>query len=51
MTDKEMQELARKERNRYHREWRAKNKDRVKEINNRYWAKKALEHDEKEARS
>lgn len=51
MTDKELKDLARKERNRYHREWRAKNKDRVKAINTRYWAKKALERAEKEAQA
>ena len=51
MTEKEMQELARKERNRYHREWRARNKGKVKEINDRYWAKKALENTDKEAQA
>ncbi len=34
-------ENARKEYNRYQREWRAKNKDRVREINRRYWEKRA----------
>lgn len=48
MSEKEMQELARKERNRYHREWRAKNKDRVKAIDDRYWAKKAAAREEAE---
>ena len=43
MTEQERQELARQERNRYHREWRAKNKERVKAINDRYWANKALQ--------
>ena len=38
MTDK-----ARLERNRYAREWRAKNKDKVREANRRYWEKKASE--------
>ena len=34
---------AREARNAYQRAWRAKNPDRVREINNRYWAKKAQE--------
>ena len=38
MTDK-----AREARNQYAREWRAKNRDRVREINRRYWEKKACE--------
>lgn len=32
-----MDEKAKEERRRYQREWRAKNKDRVKAINQRYW--------------
>lgn len=36
----ELTEAARLERNRYVREWRAKNKERVKEINRRYWERK-----------
>lgn len=38
-----MTEKAKMERNRYAREWRARNKDRVKEANRRYWEKKARE--------
>ena len=34
---------AREARNAYQRAWRAKNPDRVREINNRYWTKKAKE--------
>ena len=34
-------EKARQARNAYHREWRAKNKEKVKEINARYWANRA----------
>ena len=34
---KEAQELSRE----YQREWRAKNKDKVKEYNRRYWQKRA----------
>lgn len=36
-----MDHKARKERNKYMRQWRSKNKDRVKVIQNRYWEKKA----------
>ncbi|MFW2490941.1 hypothetical protein ACN077_20600 [Clostridium chromiireducens] len=32
---------AREKRNAYLREWRKKNKDKIKEINKRYWEKKA----------
>ena len=41
LTEHEIQELARQERNKYFREWRAKNKDRVKATNARYWARRA----------
>lgn len=34
-------EMIREEYNRYHREWRAKNKERVKEYNKRYWQRRA----------
>lgn len=37
-----IEELAKAERNKYAREWRAKNKDKVKENNARYWARRAL---------
>lgn len=30
-----------RERREYYRQWRAKNKDRVREYNARYWAKRA----------
>ena len=36
MNDQEMLELARGERNRYKREWYAKNKERVREYNRNY---------------
>lgn len=42
MDQNDVEKLAREERNRYAREWRAKNKARVKEINRRYWKRKAL---------
>lgn len=41
MSDAERREAARQARNAYHREWRAKNKDKVKANNDRYWEKKA----------
>lgn len=34
---------AREERNRYYREYRAKNKEKIKAIQRRYWEKKATE--------
>ena len=39
-------ERARQARNAYQREWRKKNPDKVKEIQLRHWAKKALELNE-----
>jgi len=42
--NKENEELlkeAKKINLEYHKNWRAKNKDKVKEINKRYWLKKA----------
>ena len=34
----------------YHKEWREKNKDKVKKSNHKYWAKKAAELKEKSAK-
>jgi len=45
MTEAERREKARQERNRYYREYRAKNKERIKAINDRYWEKKASERE------
>lgn len=45
----ELEELARREQSRYHREWRAKNPDKVREANRRYWLKKAESLKAKEA--
>lgn len=45
----ELEEIARKMRNKKAKEWRDNNKDKVKEINKRYWlnkAKKGLEKKE-----
>ncbi|EOU1151352.1 hypothetical protein ACSXCW_12530 [Clostridium perfringens] len=36
-----MNEKAKEERNAYMREWRKKNKDRVKEYNSSYWERKS----------
>lgn len=41
MTEKELAELARIERNKYHKEWRAKNPEKVRERNKRYWERRA----------
>ena len=37
-----LEELARAAQRRYKAEWRKKNKDKVREHNKRYWAKRAL---------
>lgn len=49
MTDAELKELARQEQNKYHREWRAKNRDKVKATNERYWQRRAARLAEQEA--
>lgn len=41
MSEQELYELARKLRNDKARKWRANNKEKVKEINKRYWLNKA----------
>lgn len=38
-----LEEMAKKIRNEKAKEWAHKNKDRIKEINKRYWLKKAKE--------
>jgi hypothetical protein len=46
---KELEEIARKLRNEKAKKWRDNNKEKVKEINKRYWlnkAKKVLENKE-----
>lgn len=37
----EIEKMAREELNKYNREWRAKNKERVKEYNKKYWENRA----------
>lgn len=41
MTEFDVQEKARQERNKYYREWRAKHPDKVREANKRYWERRA----------
>ncbi len=41
MIEKNLEEIARQERLAYFREWRAKNKDKVKQHNKNYWLRKA----------
>ena len=41
MAKKELEPAAKAVRNAYMRAWRAKNPDKVKEINDRYWRRKA----------
>lgn len=36
-------ELIKREKREYHKQWRANNKDKVKQHNKTYWQKKALE--------
>lgn len=39
--NKELHDLARKLKNEKSKEWARKNKDKIKEINKRYWLRKA----------
>jgi hypothetical protein len=41
MTEQEIQKIIKEERNKYAKEWRAKNPDKVKANNERYWLRKA----------
>ena len=49
MNEKTLSDEAREARNRYLREYRARNKEKVKEINRRYWEKKALKEADEHA--
>ena len=52
MNNEEMNELARQERNRYFREYRERNPDKVREANRKYWERRAAKAvAEKEARN
>ena len=42
-----LEEIARKIRNQKAKEWRLKNKEKVKDINKRYWLKRTKEYLEK----
>lgn len=42
-----IEQKARKLESEYHRNWRAKNRDKVKETNKRYWINKAKKELEK----
>ena len=46
----EFSEMARQARREYARAWRAKNPDRVRAINRRYWEKRATKATEPERR-
>lgn len=41
-----MDNAAKKARNEYMKEWRKKNKDKVKETNRKYWENKAKEKEQ-----
>lgn len=43
----ELQDIVKELKREYQREWRAKNKDKVQAINNRYWIKKALQEQQR----
>lgn len=49
MAEKSIEELAAEARRAYFKEWRAKNKDKVKQHNANFWLKKAAQKKEKEA--
>lgn len=42
VSEKDIMSAVKEERRRYAREWRAKNRDKVKAANARYWEKRAL---------
>lgn len=41
MAEMALEERAREERREYFRQWRAKNPDKIRENNRRYWEKRA----------
>lgn len=49
METKTLEERAREERREYFRQWRAKNPDKVRENNRRYWEKRAAKKAEAES--
>lgn len=48
ITPEYLEELARAEQRKYKSEWRKNNKDKVRESNKKYWAKRALKRLEAE---
>lgn len=48
MNEEQIMELVRRERNRYAKEWRKNNPEKVAANNRRYWQRKALERLERE---
>lgn len=49
MKKTKMTEDARKARNAYYRSWRANNQEKVKQAQEKYWAKKAAEIEQDKA--
>ena len=49
MAELTLEERAREERREYFRQWRAKNPDKVRENNRRYWEKRAAQKAQAEA--
>lgn len=48
MSNSNLEELAKQERLAYFKEWRAKNKDKVKQSNQKYWLRKAEQRKKEE---
>ncbi len=48
METKEISNQARIAQRKYQQEWRAKNKEKVREYNRKYWERRAEEQDERE---
>ena len=51
LKEKELKEKARLARNRYAREYKRRNPEKIKAINERYWIKKALELEAREKKA
>ena len=45
----QMSKAAREAKNEYYKRWRAKNPEKVRESNQKYWERKARERQDKEA--
>ena len=41
MTGKAIDEMIKREKSEYHKKWRAENREKVKEYNQRYWRRRA----------